>query len=179
MVFINALISRLFVFFLLTLSLFSQVNGLYRSRAAILPPFRCSRDYSPQVSVLLDASGNYQIFVNAKFESNSVTLLTQSFSVFEEYSVQKFRIPVSFIQSGHFNMEVIISLNGVNVIYQLFDYQVVDTGVVSTHLLDGAWIDIYHYDDDEGKQYNPELAKMNSIDWDYEMSFMAGISIFF
>lgn len=154
--------------------LFSQCEGFFRNRASILPPFRCSKNYQPQISVLLDEQGAYTIKVSAVSQEFNLDILKKSFSVSEDYLVQKFRLSLQSILEGDFEFHVVVSWNETTVIDQKIPYQVINTQVTSTRLLDGAWIDIYHYDNDEGRPYNYELAKMTPKDWDDEIRFMSG-----
>ncbi|HOD82343.1 MAG: hypothetical protein BWX88_00512 [Planctomycetes bacterium ADurb.Bin126] len=43
--------------------------------------------------------------------------------------------------------------------------EVLATGQRSTRRLGGAWVDIYHHDEREGKPFNAELARMTASDW--------------
>ena len=39
------------------------------------------------------------------------------------------------------------------------------TGAPTTGRLGGAWVDLYHHDDEEGRPFNAELARMTDDDW--------------
>jgi len=43
--------------------------------------------------------------------------------------------------------------------------EVLATGQRSTRRLGGAWVDIYHHDEREGKPFNADLARMTAADW--------------
>jgi len=43
--------------------------------------------------------------------------------------------------------------------------QIIASDVRSTRRLGGAWVDIYHHDEQEGRPFNAELAKMTDANW--------------
>ena len=51
--------------------------------------------------------------------------------------------------------------------------QVIDTGVRSTRLLDGAFVDIVHWSASEGTPFNEGLRRMTAADWGGQIADMA------
>ena len=43
--------------------------------------------------------------------------------------------------------------------------EIIPSDVRSTRRLGGAWVDLYHHDEQEGRPFNAELAKMTDGDW--------------
>eukprot|EP01046_Picozoa_sp_COSAG06_P019952 COSAG06_NODE_1440_length_9457_cov_4.634751_11_plen_272_part_00 len=58
-----------------------------------------------------------------------------------------------------------------------WQYEVVDTGVVGTRLLDGAFIDLVHWSAAEGKPYNEALRQMTGSEWAGQIADMAAAGI--
>lgn len=57
-------------------------------------------------------------------------------------------------------------------------YEIVDSDVHSTQLIDGCWVSIYHWSEHEAQHFNPALKKMTSTDWKQHVYSMykAGIT---
>ena len=56
-------------------------------------------------------------------------------------------------------------------------YEVVQTGVRSTRLLDGAFLDLVHWSAAEGKPYNEALRQMTAAQWRGQVADMAAAGI--
>lgn len=68
--------------------------------------------------------------------------------------------------------------------YSTIEYQVVNnkkqySNVLSTRLLDGTFIDLYHFSETEALYYDTKLKNMTAQDWDDQIKYMAqnGIKI--
>lgn len=48
---------------------------------------------------------------------------------------------------------------------QSIAYEILDTGRRSTTLIDGCWISLYHWSEDEARWFNPDLKKLTAADW--------------
>lgn len=58
-----------------------------------------------------------------------------------------------------------------------YNYQVVDTSLPSTTLMDGCWISIYHWSDFEAAFFNPALKTMNDEDFKDHIRHMHEVGI--
>ncbi len=56
-------------------------------------------------------------------------------------------------------------------------YEVVKSAVASTCLLDGCWVSIYHWSDDEARHFNPGLRCMTDEGWKQQVYSMHKIGI--
>ena len=78
----------------------------------------------------------------------------------------RFLIKVSFLNE---NREVIETTS--------FPYEVVDSEVMSTRLLDGSWTSIYFWSDEEAKHFGSGLKQMTDNDWKQHIYDMHEIGI--
>lgn len=46
-----------------------------------------------------------------------------------------------------------------------YDYEIINSGCKSTTLIDGCWISIYHWSEEEGRWFNEDLKKLKDDDW--------------
>lgn len=89
--------------------------------------------------IFLFLSGTHTLIVNALDEQNRKTLLLQvDFNVATEYSVSKFRIPLDQLNEGRILLDIHTYFKNVEVLATSFDYQVIESGLVATRLLDGT-----------------------------------------
>jgi hypothetical protein len=56
-------------------------------------------------------------------------------------------------------------------------YEVITTGLTSSKLLDGCWIDLYHWSEDEGRWFNKALKELTEEDWKDQIRSMARVGI--
>lgn len=70
-----------------------------------------------------------------------------------------------------------LDADGVSIGHRNWLYEKVPTNTVSTALLDGCWIDLYHWSQDEGKWFNKALGELTEEDWKEQIRSMARIGI--
>lgn len=58
-----------------------------------------------------------------------------------------------------------------------FPYELVDSGVRSTRLIDGCWISLYHWSEDEARWFNPALRHLTAEDWFEQIRAMKHVGI--
>ena len=56
-------------------------------------------------------------------------------------------------------------------------YEVIPTGIKSSTLIDGCWIDLYHWDENEGRWFNKALRELTEEDWKEQIRSMSRIGI--
>lgn len=57
------------------------------------------------------------------------------------------------------------------------DYEIVRSDVHSTCLLDGCWVSIYHWSDDEARHFNPALRELDDDGWKQQVYSMHKIGV--
>ena len=60
---------------------------------------------------------------------------------------------------------------------QTLDYEIVSSAVASTCLLDGCWVSIYNWSEDEARYFNPGLRKLTDEGWKQQVYSMHKIGI--
>lgn len=79
---------------------------------------------------------------------------------------------------GEFRLRVIfLAENGSELERQDVAYEIVDTGVLSTCLLDGCWVSIYHWSEEEGRYFNRGLKAMTDEGWKQQIYSMNKIGV--
>lgn len=61
--------------------------------------------------------------------------------------------------------------------HKTLNYQIIDSQCKSTTLLDGCWISIYHWSDDEARWFNADLKKLSAEDWKEQIYAMKQVGI--
>jgi len=56
-------------------------------------------------------------------------------------------------------------------------YEVIPSGLPSTTLIDGCWVDLYHWDEKEGRWFNKALRKLTEEDWKEQIRSMSRVGI--
>lgn len=147
---------------------FQALAGSPRASLALIPPSPITREV------------NLDIRVSAYNDSEQTRLATLTVYLDEEKGKnllhqKEVRLPsgtaagTAFRWSAkahpgrHRILLVVKSQDGVQRVEQ--PIEIIDSRVRSTHRLGGAWMDIYHHDEHEGKPFNEELARMTDDDW--------------
>lgn len=172
----------LIVFILFFISWLGWVHGKAISRPfySLSPPYRSSHQYQPTLSINPRFIGQHEIFVEGiDDQKKHYTFLKQVFSVPQTLEVQRFKLQFDSVkQPGSFNLKIQLHSDvGNTTLHAQQTFEIVFTNVISTRLLDGAWIDLYHYSEQEGTQFNSELRKMTNQLWRDEIQYMAEIGV--
>ena len=59
----------------------------------------------------------------------------------------------------------------------LWPYEVVNSGQISSTLIDGCWVDICHWSEEEGRPFNEALKTLTAQDWREQIFAMAAVGI--
>jgi len=138
----------------------------------IIPAVRVSNKIYPHVRTYSNQNGFLVISVEqdtvnkeiGKWEFNAGVLLS-------------FKLPLDDI-SGHFYIHFYFCDENMDLIeHQLKYYEIVSSDISSSKLLDGCWIDLYHWSEHEGKNFNKALKKLTEEDWKQQIYSMARIGI--
>jgi len=126
---------------------------------SIIPSCRVSKNTNPEVRVYSD--DNLKLFVKILKDKERISELVvdvnKGFNRFylnfnNQYG--KFIIYFDFFKNPN---EIFFSKN--------YEYEVINSDVKSTTLIDGCWIDIYHWSEEEGRWFNEDLKRLDDEDW--------------
>ena len=81
------------------------------------------------------------------------------------------------LQNGRLLVTAELVVAGGSALTNSWKYELVETGVVGTRLLDGAFIDVIHWSQAEGKPFNEALRQMTSSEWAGQIADMAAVGI--
>eukprot|EP01137_Pigoraptor_chileana_P006014 Opistho-2@49864 len=146
-------------------------------KAHILPPFRASTLIKPTLTAFVSApqvqdgsTVTLTLVATKDSTGEKVILINTQLNVNERTELD---VDVSHLTGKYvFDLAVSGTAHALS-----FDYEVVATGTNGTRLVDGCFIDIYHFSDDEAAYYNPQLLDMNADDWRDQMRFMSAAGI--
>ncbi|MHB1454066.1 MAG: DUF4434 domain-containing protein [Saccharofermentanales bacterium] len=80
--------------------------------------------------------------------------------------------------SGRILIEIMfLSGDGSILETMLQPYEIVPSDVHSTQLIDGCWVSIYHWSEEEARHFNPALKTMTAQDWKQQVYSMHKIGI--
>lgn len=165
-------------------------------RTALVPPFRVSTNAQPALRLFLPCSTGGSVAdtldVSAKILASSKIVQMFSGKVSCGPAVQLIPLDVSAVYTDADKpsdrslrqLDISIRLTALG-FEQHHEYEVVDnrsvgssSKVLSTRLLDGAFLDLYHFSDQEALFYpNSKLKNMTASDWDDQIRFMAQAGI--
>eukprot|EP00823_Brevimastigomonas_motovehiculus_P001407 TRINITY_DN1192_c0_g1_i3.p1 TRINITY_DN1192_c0_g1~~TRINITY_DN1192_c0_g1_i3.p1 ORF type:complete len:517 (+),score=103.38 TRINITY_DN1192_c0_g1_i3:1434-2984(+) len=164
----------------------------FEPQANMIPPFRISYNYFSTFQVICRHCAavpstdrlQVQLTVNQQTQPLLSTIIHSSLSTFSS-PTPAYRFPIWFNGSmgvdisGDIDLHVVIvDLDQRSLTWKTtIPYQVVKSGTNSTRLLDGAWLDILHWSEDEGQQFNNQLRQMTNEDWRKQIHFMSEIGI--
>ncbi len=74
------------------------------------------------------------------------------------------RLDLSGLQ-GEYRIEARLKEEGRLLRSRIMPFEVVQSGQVSTGMIDGAWISLVHWSDDEAQRFNPRLKTAEGPDW--------------
>ena len=60
---------------------------------------------------------------------------------------------------------ILVCKNGKKTFRSTQDISIISYAIRSTKQIDGAWINFYHWSDEEGKHWNPDIKKMTDDQW--------------
>lgn len=135
---------------------------------SIMPGYRVSRSVKPQLKILSTTSSGLAIFV--KSEETVTQLLKTSLQASEDYQFIS-------LDLKQFEGKIDIILEMDEGERRVFPYEVIDSPVRSTRLLDGCWISLVHWSDDEARMFNEELKNLDAAQWREQICSMNDLGI--
>jgi hypothetical protein len=138
---------------------------------SVIPAVRVSSKVKPEIRLYSETADGVRIGVY-----KGENLLKKYIFALEKGIVRSVFIDLSYA-SGDITL-VFDYLKGEKVVHtENYAYQVVDTSLPSTTLMDGCWVSIYHWSEDEGRYFNKALKTMNDEDFKDHIRAMAPVGI--
>lgn len=140
---------------------------------SILPPFRVTTRTTPDIRLASTRAETTRLTI----KQNGAVLRTYNYPlaqsgetirVFPDLSGMVGNVVLEF----HF-----VAAGGSLVQVKEYDYQIIDSGKKSTALIDGAWIEILHWSEEEGKHFNQALKQLSDRDWREQIHAMNRLGI--
>ncbi|MGB9768948.1 MULTISPECIES: DUF4434 domain-containing protein [Dictyoglomus] len=137
----------------------------------IIPGFRCSNYLKPEVRIYsseklqlsIEAFKKKEKFLDLNYEVGEG--LNKIFLDFGNHH-GKINLQFKFYKNQH---EIVFSKG--------YEYEIINSGCKSTTLIDGCWVSIYHWSEDEGRWFNEDLKNLEDEDWKQIIQDMNEIGI--
>jgi hypothetical protein len=133
---------------------------MYQCDVSILPAVRASDRTTPEIRAYLNQDGFVKI--SAELEGGSIDIGEWELKAGIASSI---RPKLTDIRGGFVFRFDFFDPVGNPVGRREWPYEVIPTGLASTTLLDGCWIDMYHWSEDEGRWFNKALRELTEEDW--------------
>lgn len=140
---------------------------------SIIPPYRISKKTQPEVRLYIENPA--ELIIN--IVKNNTSVRSINFGLIEAGREVKIFPNIKGI-SGDITLEFLFkSYSSNNSIKRTVNYQIIDSQQNSTTLIDGCWVSLYHWSEDEGRWFNPDLKKLANEDWKEQIYAMNHIGI--
>lgn len=137
----------------------------------LIPGKRISTKFKPVVKIYSKQQSTFQLNI---YQGNQlVREQTCSLEASEDYTYLE--IDTTDLQ-GEFRFDLSLQAEDSHLQKQIA-YEIIDSGVASTRLLDGCWISLVHWSDDEARMFNTELKQLTDEDWANEIEDMHQLGI--
>lgn len=138
----------------------------------VIPGRRISKSYHPEIVIYseVQATLTYQII-----QLNQVIQeVTVSVPGSRDYT--RMKLNLAGIRG---NVELHITLESKTARKeQVIPYEIIDSPVKSTRLLDGCWVSLVHWSDDEARHFNDGLRKLTDQQWQDKIEDMHKLGIY-
>ncbi|HWD39043.1 MAG TPA: DUF4434 domain-containing protein [Fimbriimonas sp.] len=137
----------------------------------LLPPYRASSLTSVQVRLWAPEASNCRWTIlssGTPLRSTDIPSKDGAFEVVDE--------PIPEVGSLVFQFEF-FNGDGVPLASHSLPYEVVESGVQSTRRVDGCWVSIAHWSEDEARHFNTDLKKLSHEDWKDQIRAMNAVGI--
>lgn len=98
-------------------------------------------------------------------EEKKENLLNQTKLVVNPKSAQAVKFRWSTKNKAGKHKIILVCKNGKNIFRSEKEIAIIASNIRSTKQIDGAWINFYHWSDEEGKHWNPAIKKMTDDQW--------------
>lgn len=115
-----------------------------------------------------------QVFLNS--ETNNCTIYKSTISVGARKSQEvKFLLPTK--DKVGKNKIIAVIKDGVKVVRESKEIEIIPSEIRSTRTIDGAWLGIYHWSETEGKNWNKDIVNLTDNQWRKMISSMHKIGM--
>ena len=144
-----------------------------RPQVTLIPSQRCSVLVQPELRLYSPVRGRCQVQVT------QAGVRRKAFeSAFEGPGGESRRALDLGGLSGTFSIECsFLDARGREIGRLVTSLEVVDTSTRSTQLLDGCWISLYHWSEDEGRHFNQDLGRLSAQEWRQQIHAMKRVGI--
>lgn len=139
----------------------------------LIPAFRASTRVQPEVRLFSDEKLELRLEVTKNEEVLKI-FYYQLFDVGKEVKVFPNLLGIEGDIILKFNFYL---ADGSLFEQKCFNYEIINSKCNSTTLLDGCWISIYHWSQDEARLFNPDLKKLTNEDWKEQIYAMNVVGI--
>ena len=144
-----------------------------RTFVTIIPAFRISTNLKPEVRVFSDQQSKLEINI-IKNDKVVRSLKCQLKEAGKEKSMQ---LDLQGITGDIVLQFCFLDLDGNQISTKNINYEIIDSGCDSTTLIDGCWVSLYHWSEDEARLFNPDLKKLSNEDWKEQIFAMNRLGI--
>ena len=142
------------------------------SAVTLIPPHRASTRSSVEIRISAGSAAACRVSINLDgqpIRSTQVELSsTEPFTVLTE----RIGLPGNVWFSFEFLDEAGDLVGHVD-----RPYEIVDSGVRSTRRIDGCWISVVHWSEDEARHFNADLKRLSAEDWADQIGAMNDVGI--
>lgn len=129
----------------------------------LIPGTRASNQVRPELRAQADCLAGTTGQLTVDFVQDGVQRRTFSYPLARGGRLTE-RLDLSGLQ-GEYRIEARLEEDGRLVRSRAMAFEVVQSGQVSTGMIDGAWISLVHWSDDEAQRFNPRLKTAEAPDW--------------
>ena len=133
-----------------------------KTNLTLLPAARISADLSPEVRVYtkFDCNLDMNVIKNGEIARHICygAIPADKTIIIKSVNLSGITGEVSLV----FNF---LGTSGKLIETKEYKYEIIDSGCTSTTLIDGCWVSIYHWSEEEARWFNKNLAKLTDLDW--------------
>lgn len=138
---------------------------------SLIPGVRVSDTVDPELRIYSDEADFLEIYLCQGTEERLLTGIPLKKGVLEK---QRLSLGGS---SGNMTLRFRF-LEGERTVHRLdYPFQVIPSGLPMTGLVDGCWLSLYHWSEEEGRYFNPDLKKLAEADFARQVQDMYEVGI--
>lgn len=150
----------------------SEEIEVIKKDISIIPAYRISKNTKPEMRIQTDEKCTLNVIINKDDEE----IKTITYNVIHRIPYSTFELELTDI-IGDIDITFQLVLDDEVLYTKTIPYQIINSDVTSTKLIDGLWVSIYHWSEDEARLYNSDLKELTDEDWKTQIKDMneAGI----
>ena len=137
----------------------------------MVPGKRISCKCRPEMRVAAPISGKIRVLAEKNDEVHSLG----EYEIKGRYALNRIYLDVSML-SGEYIIRVSFSGGALDLLAEE-RYTIIDSETNSGQLIDGCWVSLYHWSEEEARHFNGELATLTDIDWKHKIYDMHALGI--